>query len=452
MSFSFARNAAALLTAPMLAFAAPAAAEPRVTDFELDNGLRAVVIEDARAPVVTHMVWYRVGGADEPPGKSGIAHYLEHLMFKGTDEIPPDAFSKLIAAQGGQDNAFTSQDYTAYFQRIASDRLDMVMRMEADRMTDLAFTEEQALTELDVVLEERALRTDTSPGGLFAEQRGAALHLNHPYGDPLVGWRHEMEGLTREDALAFYAEHYAPENAFLIVAGDVTPEEVRRLAETHYGPIPRGGRVPERARPAEPPHTAARRVVYEDARVRQPYITREWLAPSRRTSQTEAAALAALGGVLGDGVSSVLTRELVTERALAVSAGASYSGSGRDYGRFIVYATPRPGVSLQELEAALDEVIDAFLAGDGPEAERLDRFKAQWRAAYIYAQDSQVSLAQRYGAGLASDLTLEQIEAWPEALQAVTLDDVMTAGRALMRPEAALTGWLRAPAEEGGEG
>ncbi|MEO1689511.1 MAG: pitrilysin family protein, partial [Pseudomonadota bacterium] len=340
----------------------------------------------------------------------------------------------------------------AYFQRIASDRLDMVMRMEADRMTDLAFSEAQALTELDVVLEERALRTDTSPGALFAEQRSAALFLNHPYGDPLVGWRHEMEGLSREDALAFYRAHYAPENAILVVAGDVTPDGVRDLAERHYGPIPRGGRVPARARPTEPPHTAARRVIYEDARVRQPYVTREWLAPSRRVDQRRAAALAALGGVLGDGISSVLTRELVTARGLAVAAGAAYSGSARDYGRFTVYATPKPGVTLQALEAALDEVLADFLAGDGPDRDRLDRFKSQWRAAYIYAQDSQVSLAQRYGAGLAGDLTLEQIEGWPDDLQAVSVDDVMDAARTLLRPEAAVTGWLRAPAEEGGEG
>ena len=431
-----------------LAFHVPGVlAEPKVDTVELPNGLMGVVIEDRRAPVVTHMVWYRVGAADEPPGKTGLAHFLEHLMFKGTDEIPDAEFSKIIAANGGQDNAFTAQDYTGYFQRIASDRLALVMKMEADRMRDLRLNDQQVATERSVILEERAQRVDVNPGALMSEQRTAAMFLNHPYGLPLAGWRHEMETLSRQDALDFYATYYAPNNAFLVVAGDVDVEQVRALAEVHYGPLAPSDALPERVRPMEPPQRVARRLVYEDARVRQEVVIRDYLAPVRRDGQETAAALAALSGVLGDGLNSVLTRKLVVEQGLAIQAGTVYSGSARAYGRLSVYAAPRPEVSLEELEAAMDEALDAFLAGAGPEEEILERFKTQWRASYIYAQASQQSLARRYGAGLASDLTLEQIEAWPEVLQAVPIEDVMEAARAYLRPERSVTGWLRAPQE-----
>ena len=181
-----------------------------------------VVIEDTRAPVAVHMVWYRVGSSDEPPGKSGIAHYLEHLMFKGTEKRAPGEFSEVVEAQGGSDNAFTSFDYTGYFQRVASDRLSLMMEMEADRMTNLVLSDEVARPELGVVLEERSQRTDSNPGALFGEQRRAALFLNHPYGRPIIGWRSEIEELDMQDALDFYADHYAPNNAILVVAGDVT--------------------------------------------------------------------------------------------------------------------------------------------------------------------------------------------------------------------------------------
>jgi len=237
----------------LLSLASPALAET-VTDFTLPNGLQVVVIEDHRAPVVVHMVWYRVGAADEPPGHSGIAHFLEHLMFKGTDEVPSGKFSEIVQAQGGSDNAFTSWDYTAYFQRVAADRLDLVMKLEADRMRDLRLTQEDVATERAVILEERTTRTDSDPGALFEEQAQAAQYLNHPYGIPIIGWRHEIEQLDRDDALAFYRRFYAPNNAVLVVAGDVTPDEVKRLAERHYGPL-----APTRAAILRRNATAARR-------------------------------------------------------------------------------------------------------------------------------------------------------------------------------------------------
>jgi len=217
-----------------LAFLAPAAhADDQVTNFMLDNGMEVVVIEDTRAPVVVHMVWYRAGSADEPPGISGIAHYLEHLLFKGTKTMEPGEFSSIVAKNGGRDNAFTSYDYTAYFQRVAADRLELMMRMESDRMVNLQISDEDIATERDVIIEERNQRVENSPGALFREQHNAAQFLNHRYGVPIIGWQHEMLGLGLKEAKDFYHRFYAPNNAVLVVAGDVRPDEVRALAETY---------------------------------------------------------------------------------------------------------------------------------------------------------------------------------------------------------------------------
>ena len=423
-------------------------AQPKVESFTLDNGMLGVVIEDNRAPTVTHMVWYRVGAADEPPGKSGIAHYLEHLMFKGTDEIPEGAFSKIVADNGGQDNAFTSADFTGYFQRIASDRLELVMKMEADRMVDLRLTEEIALPERDVVLEERNQRTENDPGSLFAEQMSAALYLSHPYGVPIVGWKKEIEGLTMQDALDFYERFYAPDNAILVVAGDVSVDEVRRLAEIHYGPLEPSG-IGERVRPVEPPHRAARRLVMTDEKVRQPYVIRRYLAPSRRTGGDEtAAALSMFSAVLGGGgVTSRLAKQLQLEDRIAINTGAFYRASSYDDTVFGLYAVPAEGVSLQEVEDAMDAVMADFIE-NGPTEEELARAKSKVRASEIFSQDSQSGLARRYGAGLTSGLTIERIQSWPDTLADVTAEDVMAAGRDWIRHEYSVTGWLMGEEKE----
>ncbi len=429
--------AAALSGAPCL----PAAAEPQVTSFTLENGMRGVVIEDHRAPVVTHMVWYEIGAADEPWGKSGIAHFVEHLMFKGTDEIPEGAFSKIVAENGGSDNAFVSYDYTAYFQRIASDRLETVMRMEADRMTDLVFSEEVTLTERDVIIEERNQRTENSPQALLGEQMNAALFQNHPYGIPVIGWRHEMESLTRADARAFYERHYAPDNAVLVVAGNADPAEVQRLAELHFGPIAPASRRPE-ARPQEPPQRAPRRIAMSDERVRQPYVVRSYLVPSRGSAdQAEAAALEVLSRILGSGVASRFAERLELADKTAVDAGAYYSGSARDATEFTIYAVPAEGVDLATVEASLEEVL-AEIVRDGPTEEELERVRRTIRADFIYQQDSQMSLARRYGMELAMGYTLEQIAAWPELFEAVTAEDVRRVAAEYLLPERSVTGWL----------
>ena len=434
-----------LLIATGLWAATASAQDSDVHTFTLENGLQGVVIVDTRAPVVTNMVWYKVGSADEPPGKSGIAHYLEHLMFKGTDEIPEGAFSEIVAENGGEDNAFTSYDYTAYFQRIAKDRLPLMIEMEADRMTDLVLSEEIVIPELSVVLEERNQRTENDPAALFSEQRSAAQYLNHPYGRPIIGWKHEVSALSRQDAFDFYHTHYAPNNAILVVAGDVDPAEVEDLARQYFGPLAPSETLQVRTRPQEPPQTAARRMTFVDARVRQPYVTRGYLAPQRKSGdQQEAAALVMLSELLGSGITSYFTQKLEFDEKVAVNSGAGYSGNSLDPTTFNVYIVPATGVSLEEAESRLDAAIQSFL-DEGPDAAHLARVKNEIKASQIYALDSQQGRARTYGAALTTGLTVQDVAEWPEILQDVTEDDVMNAARKVFRPEASVTGYLMQP-------
>ncbi len=290
------------LTAGMAMAGLPVWANDLVTDFTLDNGMQVVVVEDHRAPVVMHMMWYKAGSADEKPGVSGVAHFLEHLLFKGTDTLEPGEFSATVAANGGRDNAFTSYDMTAYHQRVAADRLELMMRMESDRMVNIRLSEAEILTERDVIIEERNMRVENNPGSLFREQMGAVQYYNHRYGVPVIGWRHEMEQLSLEDAMEYYDTYYAPNNAILIVSGDVQPDDVRALAEQYYGVIPANPDLPRRARPSEPPPTTPRRMTYVDSRVAQPYVNRSYLAPERNAGdQKTAAALTLLAEIMGRG-------------------------------------------------------------------------------------------------------------------------------------------------------
>lgn len=440
------------LTGLMLAVLAtgPARAAEDVTSFTLDNGLEVVVIEDHRAAAVTNMVWYRTGAADEPVGKSGIAHYLEHLLFKGTDELEPGEFSATVQANGGTDNAFTSWDYTGYFQRVAADRLELMLKMEADRMVDLVLSEEIVLPERDVILEERSQRVDSSPGSIFGEQRRAAQYLNHPYAIPIIGWRHEMEQLSRQDALDFYETYYAPNNAILIVAGDVEPDEVRALAEKHFGPIPANPDLPERVRPTEPPQLAERRVAYADPRVAQPYVIRTYLAPERDAgAQETAAALTLLAELLGgSSATSYLGETLEFDRQRAVYTSAFYSGVSLDATTFGLIIVPSEGVSLAEAEADLDAAVAAFMARD-IDMEALERIKMQIRASEIYGRDNVGSRARTYGSALTSGLTVADVQAWPDILSAVTAEDIKAAGEMVFDKGKAVTGWLmREGAEE----
>jgi zinc protease len=414
-----------------------------VTSFALDNGMEVVVVEDHRVPVVQHMVWYRAGSADEPIGQSGVAHFLEHLLFKGTDTLAPGELSATVAANGGRDNAFTSYDYTAYYQRVASDRLELMMRMESDRMVNLRLSEEEIVTEREVILEERNQRTDNSPRALFGEQLNAAQYLNHRYGQPVIGWRHEMESLDIDDALSFYGTFYAPNNAILVVSGDVDPAEVKSLAETYYGSLPANPDLPKvRARSKEPPQNAERRLIFRDARVAQPYVQRSYLATERNAgAQEEAAALYLLAELLGGGSTSYLSNALQFDQQVAVYTGAFYSGVSLDKTSFDFLIVPAEGVSLDQAEAALDATVSAFLA-EGVDAEQLERIKLQLRASEIYARDNVDGIANRYGRALTSGLTVQDVQDWPQILQSVTSDEIIAAAQNLLRPEASVTGWM----------
>ncbi|MFW8635936.1 M16 family metallopeptidase [Cribrihabitans pelagius] len=434
--------AASLATAARAAEAAEASAGPEVTDFFLDNGMQVVVIEDHRVPVVQHMVWYRAGAADEPPGQSGVAHYLEHLLFKGTEKLAPGELSATVRANGGQDNAFTSYDYTAYFQRVAADRLELMMQMESDRMVNLQLGEEDIATERQVILEERNQRTDNDPAALFREQLRAVQYHNHRYGQPVIGWRHEMEALDMEDALSFYGTYYAPNNAILVVAGDVQPEEVRALAENYYGSIPANPDLPERFRSQEPPQTAARRMTFKDPRVAQPYVQRSYLAPERDSgAQEKAAALYLLAELLGGGNTSYLANALQFDQQTAVYTGAFYSSVSLDATTFTFLVVPAEGVEMAEAEAALDAALARFLEG-GVDLAQLDRIKLQLRASEIYDRDNVNGIANRYGQALTSGLTVEDVQAWPQTLQSVTADEIIAAAREVLRPEVSVTGWM----------
>ena len=432
----------------MVMAALPVLAQDQVTDFRLDNGMQVVVIEDHRAPVVMHMVWYRAGSADETPGVSGVAHFLEHLLFKGTDTMAPGEFSATVTANGGRDNAFTSYDYTAYFQRVAADRLELMMRMEADRMVNLRLGQEDILTERDVIIEERNQRVENSPGALMREQLDGAQYLNHRYGVPIIGWRHEMESLNLENALDYYSTFYAPNNAVLVVAGDVYPDDVRALAQTYYGVLPANPDLKPRQRPQEPPQTVARRMVFEDPRVSQPYVTRSYLAPERDPgAQETAAALTILAELLGGGTTSFLNERLQFDQKLAVYTGAFYSGNSLDKTTFNLSVVPNTGVSLQEAEQALDAALDDFLARE-IDTDHLARIKMQLRASQIYARDSVEALAHRYGRGLTTGLTIADVQAWPDTLQAVTPQDIKAAAEMVFDRQRSVTGWLTAPTPE----
>ncbi|MEL6571765.1 MAG: pitrilysin family protein [Pseudomonadota bacterium] len=423
-------------------------AEEAVTTFTLDNGMEVVVIEDHRAPVVTHMVWYKTGSADEPEGISGVAHFLEHLMFKATETLESGEFSETVSANGGSDNAFTSFDYTGYFQRIAADRLDLVMQMEADRMNNLRLTEDDIVTERQVILEERNQRTENNANALAREQFRAALFQNHRYGVPIIGWKHEMEELSMDDVLAFYDLYYSPNNAILVVAGDIFPDDVRALAEQYYGEIPAEANLPERARPAEPPHRAERRITYVDPRVSQPYMTRSYLAPERDPgAQKEAAALVYLAELLGgSSFTSALGTALQFDTQTALFTSAGYLASSLDVTSFGVSAAPAEGVSLSELESAVDEVIADFIASP-IDPERMESIRTQLRASEIYAKDDVSGIARRYGAALSQSLTVADVQAWPQLLQEVTEEEIKAVAAKVLVKNNAVTGWV-VPSEE----
>lgn len=425
---------------------------PNLSHFTLDNGLEVVVIPDHRAPVVTHMIWYKVGSADEPEGQSGIAHFLEHLMFKGTETHPNGAFSKLVADIGGQENAFTSYDYTAYFQRVAKEHLPLMMEMEADRMENLLLTDEMIGAERDVVLEERRMRIDSEPASKLSEAMNALTFVNHPYGSPIIGWQHEIEALNREAAMNFYDRFYTPNNAVLVIAGDVDADAVRKLAADTYGKVARRAEPGERVRPAEPTLPGDRRIAMSDDRVRQESVSQTWIVPSQSGGLDGVPeALDVLAYILGGGATSRLHKSAVLDEKIALSAGSYYQSGGLEYGRLRIYGTPAEGFTTEDVERHVGKVV-SDLIDRGVTEEELKRAKHTMVAEAVYAQDSQMSLARIFGSALTTGETVSDVQGWPARIQAVTTEDVQKAAKTYLTGQP-VTGYLKkSPAVEAADG
>ncbi len=403
-------------------------AQAAVTDVTLDNGLRVIVQEDHRAPVMVSQVWYRAGSLDEFNGTTGVAHVLEHMMFKGTQTVPPGEFSKRIAAAGGRENAFTSRDHTAYFQQMQKDRLALSMQLEADRMANLVISDALFAKEIQVVMEERRLRTDDQPQSVVYERLMAAAYQAHPYRRPIIGWMDDLSNMTGQDARDWYARWYAPNNATLVVAGDVKAGEVIELAKRHFGALPARA-LPPRKPQDEPAQLGEKRIVVK-APAQLPYLLMAWHAPTLKDWEQDTApyALQVLAGVLSGNDSARLQKSLVKTRQIAVNASAGYDAIARGPGMFMVDATPAPGTSVAALEKAVREEVRR-IQRDGIDQAELARVKAQVIAADVYQRDSLFYQAMQLGEYVTAGLPPEALARRADKLRAVTAQEVQAAAR-----------------------
>jgi zinc protease len=406
----------------------PAAAKMfNAESFTLDNGMEVVVIPNHRAPVVTHMVWYKFGAADEKPGESGIAHFLEHLMFKGTPTVPDGQFSRIVKKLGGNDNAFTTPDYTAYYQNVPRPHLETVMRMEADRMKNLTLKEDEVASERQVIIEERRQRVDNQPQAKFREQLMSAVFVNHPYGTPVIGWLHEMKQLTQEQAFDYYDTWYAPNNAILIVSGDVTAAQLKPLAKKYYGAIP-PQTIPDRVRPRPAPIVAQTRVIMQDERIGPPVVMKVYRAPRG------VEALDILSEIFGGTSTARLYKNLVVDKKLAISAGADYDSISFNDTTFTVYASPTPGTTVNMLEEALDDEITALL-DKGVTLEELNSARNRKLAGMIYYLDSLQGPALLFGRAMASGFSIDYLNNLQARVEKLTIDEINRAAQTVFVSE-----------------
>ncbi|CDX44935.1 Uncharacterized zinc protease y4wA [Mesorhizobium sp. ORS 3359] len=420
----------------------PMAGEWSSSEFLLRNGMEVVVIPDHRAPVVTHMVWYKVGSADEPPGKSGIAHFFEHLMFKATANHTAGELDRTVSEIGGSKNAFTYYDYTAFHETVPPSALEQMMGFEADRMRNLILTDDVVKTERDVILEERRSRIDNNPQAVLEEEVDATLWQNQPYRISVIGWMQEMEQLNREDAKAFYDVYYHPNNAVLVVAGDVDPDAVKAMAERTYGEIVRGPDLPPRIRPIEPEQNTKRIVTLTDARVSVPSFSTQWVVPSYHTAKPgEAEALDLLAEILGGDHHSRLYQQLVVKQGIASTAGAYFQSTMLDNTNFTVYGAPRGDAKLADVEAAVDAEI-ARIVKDGVTGDELERAKTRYVRSMIFARDKQKDMANMYGSTLASGGNVKDVEERPERVRKVTAEQVKLVAARYLVLDHSTTGYL----------
>tara|TARA_R110001583_G_scaffold195118_2_gene369486 strand:+ start:2869 stop:4254 length:1386 start_codon:yes stop_codon:yes gene_type:complete len=410
-----------LLAGATLLLSLGAHANPFETTFA--NGMKVIVKEDRRAPSVVHMVWYRTGSMDEPEGVSGVAHVLEHLMFKGTKTLKAGEFNKRVAAVGGRDNAFTSKDYTAYFQQVPPSHLGQMMTLEADRMRNLVITDGEFARERAVVQEERRLRTDDQPRALVYEQLMSTAFQAHPYRRPVIGWMSDLEAMKAEDARTWYRRWYAPNNAYLVVVGDVDHKSVFEMAREHYGKI-KANPLPERRISAEPEQQGPRSAVVK-APAELPYLAMAWKVPALRNpdADRDAYALQVLAAILDGYDGARLNSRLVRDSRIAMSAGAGYDGTGRGPSLFYLDGVPAAGQSMESLETALRAELQRIRDEGVSEAE-LNRVKTQALASKVYKRDSLMGQAMEIGYIEAAGLSWRDDERLLEGLREVTADEV----------------------------
>ncbi|MGB7597334.1 MAG: pitrilysin family protein [Gallionella sp.] len=410
------------------------AAQAEVYEHTLANGLKVIVKEDHRAPVVVQQIWYKVGSIDERTGTTGISHALEHMMFKGTRTVPAGEFSKRIAAAGGSENAFTSTDYTAYFQQLYKSRLPLAMKLEADRMQNLNLTGKEFGKEIQVVMEERRMRTDDNPQARMNEIMMATSYEEHPYHNPVIGWMSDLQNLTVNDVQAWYKTWYAPNNATLVIAGDVNPKEVFALAKRYYGPIPSRA-LPPRRNFSEPQQVGIKRVVVK-APADLPRLVMAYHTPVLRDAEHDwkPYALEILAGVLDGNESARLNQHLVREQQVAISAGAGYDDTSRGPSLFTLDATPGTGKTVQDVEAALRGQI-ALLLKDGVSEDELKRVKAQVMADDVYKRDSVFYQAMQIGQLESIGLGYQAVPVMLEKLQAVTAGQVQQVAREFLEDD-----------------
>lgn len=414
--------------------------------FVLQNGLAVVVVPDHRAPVVTQMLVYKVGAVDDPPGLSGVSYFLEHLMFRGTRSVPQSGFAQAIARNGGDEGAFTTHDYTVFHEQTPKDKFRLAAHLEADRMANLDFSESAVMAMRDEIGEERRLRVDSDPQALLQEQAEAALYLSHPYGRPVIGWPEEIRRIGRAEAENFYRRHYAPNNAVLIVAGDVTPDEVRSVAESEYGVVPARDLGP-RVDFAQPHRMGESRITVVRKNVRVPMLLRLYRVDSyAEAAPGVAESLDLLARLLGGDTTSALYRKLVVERRLATDISADYDGYARDSGQFSIAATPRPGVSLEALERAIDEVLASYVRR-GPGKDELALAKAQLVAGAAYRRDSPFQTALAYARAMAVGLTVFDVQQGPARITALKARAVQEAAAESLDRNESVTAYLLPPSK-----
>ncbi len=423
-----------LLGMTLLLSVAPAA-HAKIYEHTLANGLKVVVDEDHRAPVVVQQIWYKAGSIDETEGKTGIAHVLEHMMFKGTKTVPAGEFSRRIAAAGGRENAFTSSDYTAYFQQLHKSKLPLAMQLEADRMHNLNLSAAEFAKEIKVIMEERRWRTDDEAHALLQERMMAVIYQEHPYHHPVIGWMDDLEATTVADAQAWYQRWYAPNNATLVIAGDVSAKEVFALAQRYYGKIPRRA-LPMRRHFIEPRQIGIKRLVVK-APAELPQLVMSYQAPVLRNPATDwqPYALEVLAGILNGNDSARLNKHLVREQQIASDVGAGYDSASRGPGLFTLEATPSTGKTVQDAEAALRKEI-ALLVQDGVNGDELQRVKAQVMAGEVYKRDSVFYRAMQIGQLESIGLGYQTIPLMLEKIQAVTAEQVQQVAKEILVDDA----------------